>query len=83
MGNTLKPDMTYDEVVFTRDESEWLLARNDYYNKLGGKGISVKTISDAVYGVSFLLSTNERKVLIVLNDHVATGYKGKRYYKTE
>ena len=83
MAAELKPNMTYDEVVFVKDSADWLLARNDYFEKLGGKGTKVKTISDTVYGISFLLERDTKTVLIAINDLVATGYKGKRLWKSQ
>lgn len=83
MATALKPDMEYDEVVFTKDDKDWLLARNDYFERLGGKGTKVKTISDSVYGISFLLERDGKKVLITNNEQVYTSYKGKRYWRAQ
>lgn len=83
MATGLKPDMEYDEVVFTKDDTDWLLARNDYFERLGGKGTKVKTISDSVYGISFLLERDGKKVLIANNEQVYTSYKGKRYWRIQ
>ena len=60
-----------------------LADRADYFEKLGGKGTKVKTISDTVYGISFLLERDTKTVLIAINDLVATGYKGKRLWKSQ
>lgn len=69
-----------ETVIFTKDESDWLTARNDYYNRLGSNTI-VKTISDIKFGVSFLLTNGKQSVIICVNDRVETKYKSKKLYK--
>lgn len=74
-------DTKYTEIVFTQSNTDWLLTRNEYYEKLG-KDTKIKVISDTIYGVSILLEKDETKILIVVNDNVMTGYKGKKLYKS-
>lgn len=80
--NTQKKTNNYDEIIYTKDDSDWLLARDDYYQRLG-KDTVVKTISDFKFGVSFLLTNATRNVIIVVNDRVLTGYKGKKLYRSK
>ena len=77
-----KKTNNYDEIVYTKDDNDWLLARNDYYERLG-KGTVVKTISDFKFGVSILLTNETRSVIIVVNERVMTGYKGKKLYRSK
>lgn len=67
-------------VVFTKDDEDWLKARDDYYNRFGDNTI-VKTISDFRYGISFLLTNGKQSTIICVNDRVETKYKAKRLYK--
>lgn len=72
----------YDEIIYTKDDNDWLLARNDYFNRIG-KDTVVKTISDSKFGIAFWLTNATRSIIIVVNDRVMTGYKGKKLYRSK
>ena len=80
--STQKRTNNYDEVVYTKDDTDWLIARDDYYKRLGSDTV-VKTISDSKFGIAFYLTNENRGIIIVVNDRVLTGYKGKKLYRSK
>jgi len=71
-----------ESVVFTKDNEDWLKARDDYYSRFGDNTI-VKTISDFRYGISFLLTNGKQSTIICVNDNVESKYKSKKLYRSK